>query len=93
MHALRIAYQRHELLTTGAISLPVPEPARSRLMAVRHGEPSLPELTGLLNDAESALRRAVEASRLPEHADSDRVNEFLVAAYERSWASDRGPAN
>ena len=90
MHALRIAYQGHELLTTGTITLPVPEPARSRLMAVRHGEPSLPELTGLLDDAESALRRAIEASRLPAQADRDRVNEFLVAAYERTWAADTG---
>ena len=90
MHALRIAYQGHELLRTGAISLPVPEPARSRLMAVRRGEPSLRELTGLLDDAESALRRAAEASRLPEQADGDKVDEFLVAAYERRWANDTG---
>src|SRR5215207_2935574 len=33
MHALRIAHQGNELLATGRISLPVAEPARSRLMA------------------------------------------------------------
>jgi len=65
MHALRIAHQGHELLTTGRIALPVAEPHRSRLMAVRHGEPSLGQLRGMLDEAEGSLRDALEATRLP----------------------------
>jgi predicted nucleotidyltransferase len=38
MHALRIAYQGIELITTGRISLPMPESARGHLLAVRRGE-------------------------------------------------------
>src|SRR6478609_5772244 len=38
MHALRLGYQGIELLTTGRLTLPMPEPERSRVMAVRRGE-------------------------------------------------------
>jgi len=56
MHALRIAHQGHELVTTEWITLPIPEPHRSRLMAVRRGEPSLSQVQAMLEDAEAALR-------------------------------------
>src|SRR3712207_5861454 len=49
MHALRIAHQGHELLTTGRISLPVGEPERSRLMDVRRGEVPLDRKSTRLN--------------------------------------------
>jgi predicted nucleotidyltransferase len=35
MHALRIAHRGHELLSTGRITLPIPQPAREHLMEVR----------------------------------------------------------
>src|SRR4051794_2469824 len=38
MHALRIGYQGIELLTSGRITLPVPEPERGFLRQVRAGE-------------------------------------------------------
>ena len=38
MHALRIAHQGSELLSTGRITLPIAEPVRSRLMEVRRGD-------------------------------------------------------
>ncbi len=38
MHALRIAHQGHEPLSARQMTLPLPEPERARLMAVRRGE-------------------------------------------------------
>jgi len=55
-------------------------------MDVRHGEASLRQLRGMLDEAEGSLRDALEATRLPARADTDTVDAFLVDAYERAWA-------
>ena len=85
MHALRIAHQGHELLTTGRITLPFAEPARERLMTVRHGDPTLPQIRTMLDQAETDLRSAFENTRLRARGDTDAINAFLVDAYERTW--------
>ena len=87
MHALRIAHQGVELLTTGRITLPIPEPYRSTLMAVRAGEPTLDEVRTLLAEAETALQRAATTTTLPDEADQAAIDAFLVNAYERAWSS------
>jgi hypothetical protein len=93
MHALRIAVQGIELLSTGRITLPVPEPHRSRLMAVRRGEPSLDRVVADLDAATTTLAELVDASRLPDLADPDPIDQFLVSAYERAWSADRAAAH
>ena len=90
MHSLRIAVQGIELLSTGRITLPVPEPHRSRLMAVRRGEPSLDQVVADLDEATTALARLVDASALPDVADPDPIDQFLTSAYERAWTAAAG---
>jgi predicted nucleotidyltransferase len=85
MHALRIAHQGHELLTTSRISLPISEPERSNLMQVRRGEIRLSEVLDRLHERSGRLERAVLDSDLPEEPDYDRVDGFLVDAYQRAW--------
>ncbi len=89
MHALRIALQGEELLTTGRISLPVPEPHRSRLMAVRRGEIALADVLAQLDDAVVALERLAATADVPAEADAAAVDAFLLSAHERFWASGR----
>lgn len=91
MHALRIAHQGHELITTGRITLPIAEPARSQLMAVRHGEPPIGDVLDELHARAARLERAVLTADLPDGPDAAAVDRFLVAAYERAWA-DSVPA-
>jgi hypothetical protein len=55
-------------------------------MDVRHGEASLRQLRGMLDEAERSLGDAFDATRLPARADTDTVDAFLVDAYERAWA-------
>jgi len=50
MHALRIGIQGIELLRTGRLTLPVPEPDRARLRAVRAGAVSLQNIVTQLDD-------------------------------------------
>jgi predicted nucleotidyltransferase len=89
MHALRIGIQGIELLQTGRISLPVPEPDRARLREVRAGTPTLGEIVEQLDDVTARLERHVSASGLPDRPDHARVDRFLVSTYERAWSSVR----
>jgi uncharacterized protein len=86
MHALRIAHQGHELLTSGRITLPVAEPERSSLMQVRRGEVPLAEVLDRLHESSGRLEHAMLARDLPEEPDYGRVDRFLVDAYQGAWA-------
>jgi uncharacterized protein len=85
MHALRIAHQGLELLTTGRITLPVPEPARTGLRAVRSGAVPLDDVLERLDGASARLARACEDGDLPERSDAAVVDAFLVSVYRRAW--------
>ena len=85
MHALRIAHQGTELLTSGRITLPVAEPVRSRLMEVRRGEVPLPDVLAELHDQAALLEEAVLESDLPDEADHTVIDRFLVEAYQGAW--------
>ena len=88
MHALRIAHQGYELLTTGRISLPVGEPARERLRAVRRGEPTLEEVLAALHEATQRLERILLSADVPDEPDRAAVDAFLVDAYARAWRGE-----
>ena len=88
MHALRIGYQGEELLSTGRISLPVPQPSRSRLLEVRRGEVALDEVFAELDAVVRRLERLTESAELPESPDQEAVDGFVVSAYRRSWSLD-----
>jgi hypothetical protein len=85
MHAARLGYQGLEVLEHGRLTLPMPEPARSRVMAIRRGERSFDEAIAEIEQVERALADALERTTLPERPDADAVNRFLVEAYRRAW--------
>jgi hypothetical protein len=85
MHALRIAHQGIELLTTGRITLPVGEPARASLREVRAGEVPLDEVLRRVDEASTRLEEASRDAGLPAKSDVAAVDDFLVSAYRRAW--------
>jgi predicted nucleotidyltransferase len=85
MHALRLGYQGLELTESGRVTLPMPEPERARVLAVRHGERSFDEACREIDDVEHRLEAALERTTLPDDPDEDVVNAFLVEAYRRAW--------
>ncbi|HEX7299223.1 MAG TPA: nucleotidyltransferase domain-containing protein [Solirubrobacteraceae bacterium] len=91
MHSLRVAYQGIELITTGRISLPIPDEARRHLMAVRRGELPLSQVVADLHAKSSELEQALLAVDLPEAADHSAIDRFLVRAYERAWSTKAPP--
>jgi predicted nucleotidyltransferase len=85
MHAARLGYQGIELLETGRLTLPMPEPARSRVMAIRSGERAFEEAIAEIEEVEALLAEALERTELPPDPDRTAVNRFLVEAYRRAW--------
>jgi hypothetical protein len=90
MHALRLGYQGLELLEHGTVTLPMPEPQRSSVMAVRIGERSFDDTIEEIENLERRLDAALAETSLPDQPDEDAVNAFLVDAYRRGWGWRRG---
>jgi predicted nucleotidyltransferase len=88
MHALRLGVQGIELLTTGRITLPIPEPDLSYLRAIRHGEVPLVDVTASIDEAERRLIALRSTSSLPEEPDRQWVNEWLHRSYTAYWQSN-----
>ena len=85
MHAARLGYQGLELLQTGRLTLPMPEPERSRVMAIRTGERPFEEALAEIDEVERRLAAALERTALPAEPDRAAVDSFLVNAYRRAW--------
>lgn len=88
MHAVRLGYQGIELLDTGRVTLPMPEPTRSRVMSIRLGEHTFEEVLDEIDDVQSQLSTALEQTALPEEPNRELVDQFLVSAYRRAWGWD-----
>ncbi|MDT4918985.1 MAG: uncharacterized protein QOH89_3685 [Pseudonocardiales bacterium] len=85
MHALRLGIQGVELLSTGRITLPVPEPDRSYLRAIRRGEVPLAEVVTAIDRAESELTRLRADSAVPPQPDRSWVDDWLHRAHMSYW--------
>lgn len=85
MHALRLGIQGIELLTTGHLSLPVPEPHRAYLRAIRRGEVPLREAVDSIERAERELSGLRTSTRLPDQPDRAWVNAWLHRSYIAYW--------
>jgi hypothetical protein len=86
MHALRLGVQGVELLTTGRITLPMPEPDRNYLRQVRRGEVALKEVIAQVDQAAEHLAALRDASDLPAEPDRSWVDEWLHRSHLSYWS-------
>jgi hypothetical protein len=89
MHALRLGLQGIELLTTGRITLPVPEPHRAYLRSIRRGEWPLAEVLDAVSDAETRLAQLRDSAAIADQPDRAWVDDWLHRSYLNFWARDR----
>ena len=87
MHALRLGLQGIEFLTTGRISLPIPEPHRAYLRSIRRGEVPLDEVLDAITNAETRLVRLRVTSAVPDQPDRGWVDDWLQRSYLNFWAN------
>lgn len=90
-HVLRLGYQGIEFLERGALSLPMRDAERTRVLDVRNGRVSFDDVIAEADELQRSLERLLEESPLPEHADHDAVNAFLADAYRAWWARAETP--
>lgn len=84
-HMVRLGLQGVELLETGRITLPMPEPSRSWLRKMRVGRVTRQEALDASETLEQHLRGLVESSHLPPEPDRRRANEWLIDTYRDVW--------
>jgi uncharacterized protein len=84
-HMVRLGYQGIELLETGRITLPLPEPQRSQVRAIRTGQVSMAEALRIAGECETRLRVLIDSSPLREEPDRDAAGAWLVSAHRRAW--------
>jgi hypothetical protein len=87
-HMVRLGLQGVELLATGRVSLPVPEPHRTWLRELRTGQHSMDEALEAAARCEQRIKHLLETSGLPEHPDYAAADEWLVGAYRRAWSME-----
>ena len=89
MHALRLGLQGIEFLATGRITLPVPEPHRTNLRAIRRGDVQLADVLDAITSAETRLTQLPDTSAVPNLPDRCWVDDWLHRSHLNFWASRR----
>ncbi|MEU0398654.1 nucleotidyltransferase domain-containing protein [Streptomyces sp. NPDC006197] len=87
MHLLRLLTSCRDLLRTGELRIDVGED-RDRLLAVRRGEVSWPEVESWMNRLQEEADRAHDTTPLPDAPDEPRVQDFLIRARRASALSE-----
>lgn len=85
MHVVRLGRQGIELMRTGRLTLPMAEPVRSRIMAIRRGDVPEAEVVAEIEGVERELDEAVAQSPLPAEPDYAAVDAFIVETYREAW--------
>lgn len=84
-HILRLAHQGVEYMTTGALTLPMPEDARQEVLAVRRGEWSMQQALTRAGELERELADLRTTSPLPGEPDKDAVERWMIDTYFGHW--------
>lgn len=86
-HILRLAYQGAEYLTTGKLTLPMPNSQRQDVLAVRRGEWALDKVLTRSGELVKEIEDLRTTSLLPDSPNADVIEDWMMGAYERHWTS------
>jgi predicted nucleotidyltransferase len=84
-HAIRLGLQGVELLTTGNITLPMPEPYRSTLIDLRQGAYRKQYALDWIDELAAQLAELNQKVDLPDKADMMTLNKWLIEVYTSWW--------
>ena len=86
-HALRLGYQGYELLTTGALSLPMKEPFLRTCLMVKRGEVDFTTALEMVDEAREYLHEAIHlpSQLLPPEPSMECVNRWMVRLTNAHW--------
>lgn len=84
-HIVRLGYQGIEFLTTGQITLPMPDEERDYVIKVRTGLVSYDEVLTWAGILEHELKALRDTSPLPDEPDRGAVDDWLIRAHVNYW--------
>lgn len=84
-HMVRLGLQGLELMRTGDISLPIPEPHLTWIRELRVGEHTKEEALARAQKLEHQIKAAVETSPLPERPNMTEIDQWVVSVHRRHW--------
>lgn len=86
-HMLRLGYQGRELLSTGRITLPMPEREREHCLAVKRGEGSLDEALTTAGMLAREIKDLMDepGGIIADEPDYKAVNDWLIYSYMSFW--------
>ncbi len=85
MHAARLGVQGVEFAGTGRITLPIPEPDRELLRAIRAGRLPLTETLDVIAGFRERLERELDRDTLPDEPDRAWIDAWLIHTYQQHW--------
>ena len=85
MHVLRLGFQGIELMNTGRLTLPLPEPERMWLMAVRRGEVPLDDVLQRAGEYERMLKDSLLDAPIREEPDRLAIEAWMLRTYLEAW--------
>lgn len=88
MHMVRLGLQGVELLETGAITLPIPEPHLTWLRELRRGEHSKQEALDWALLLESQIDELMITTELPPQPNFTAINKWLISVHQRHWSGE-----
>lgn len=86
MHALRLVLQAQEIVETGSVEIPIPNPRGDLLRLVRKGGLSQDDFYALFDKSLDELKVLQKNSQLPDEPDRQWANEWLEKVYRDYYA-------
>lgn len=87
-HVIRLGMQGIELLTTGRLTLPMPEMDRAYVVAIRLGGLTKTQAIDAMEKYEQSLADVSKHCRLRDEPDWQACEQFMVNMYEHHWGNN-----
>lgn len=80
-HLIRLGYQGIEFLSSGEITLPMPEGQRQIVLEIRNGKRTMDDVVELSEMLQRGMERLLETTDLPEGPDHDALSKWVTRHY------------
>lgn len=84
-HIVRLGLQGEEILTTGKMTLPVPDEQRQQVLKVRTGGYTLAGVSEVIIEMEHRIEAAFQKSPLRLWPDRETVEKWMLRTYLSAW--------
>lgn len=91
MHILRLGFQGVELMTTGRLTLPMPEQNRAWVYAVRCGEVPIQDALTRAGELERQIKDLLLDAPVPAEPARDEIQAWMVNVYLENWKARQPP--